>query len=78
MRIRPDEPGAKDESIHGKMLEGASKSYRSFKDYVSIQEDDTIGVVLFKGALHFLGIIFMILLSPFFLIGLTIAFAAVI
>ena len=78
MRVRPDETNHEKESLHGKMLGSAAHSYRSFKDYVSIQKDDTIGVMLFKVTLHALGLLFMLILSPFFIIGLTIAFAAVI
>jgi hypothetical protein len=78
MKVRDNESNEHEETIHGKMIDGATQSYRSFKDYVSIRKDDSLGMTIFKAGLHFLGIIFMLLLSPFFIIGLTIAFAAVI
>ena len=77
MKIRMNEDQSEQSYLHDKMLDGASQTYRSFRDYVTIQQDDSTGVMLFKLSLNLLGLVFMILLSPFFIIGLTIAFAAV-
>lgn len=53
------------------------KKYRAFKDYVAFRDDDPLWMMGYKLALRFLGILFMIILSPFVIIGLTIAFLAV-
>ena len=77
MKIRMNDNESNQAYLHDKMIDGASQTYRSFRDYVTIQQDDSMGVMLFKLSLNLLGLLFMIILSPFFIIGLTIAFAAV-
>lgn len=77
MRIRPNDSESNEAQLHTKMLDGASKTYRSFKDYVSIQEEDTIGVMLLKLGLHLVGLLFMLFLSPFFIAGMILAFIVV-
>lgn len=76
MKIRPDEiePNAKNPN---KVLDWTGKNYHAFKDYVTIGEGDSKGMVIFKGILSLLGMAFMVILSPFLIIGLLIAFAAV-
>lgn len=51
-------------------------TYRSLDERLAIQEDDGWAMVLFKIGLRVLGIIVLILLSPFLLIGLLFAFLA--
>lgn len=53
------------------------KKYRSFQDYVAFRDDDPIWMLGYKLVLRFLGILLMIILSPFLIIGLTIAILAV-
>lgn len=76
MKIRPDEikTTSNDPS---KLLDWTGKNYKSFRDYVQIREEDSKLMVIFKGMLSIFGIIVMVLLSPFLLLGLIIAFAAV-
>lgn len=57
--------------------EFTQKKYRDFKDYVAFREDDPLWMLGYKLVLRFMGIVFMIILSPFLIIGLTIAFLAV-
>ena len=52
-------------------------AYRSFEDYVRFTDNDPLWMLAYKLTLRFIGIGIMILLSPFLLIGLTIAFLAV-
>lgn len=77
MKVRMNDNESDQTYLHDKMLDGASQTYRSFRDYVTIQQDDSMGLMLFKLSLNLLGLLFMIILSPFFIIGLSIAFAAV-
>ncbi|MEZ5039094.1 MAG: hypothetical protein R2828_04355 [Saprospiraceae bacterium] len=76
MKIRSDEikPKAKNGN---KVLDWTGRNYHAFKDYVAISEGDSKGMVIFKGVLSLLGMAFMVILSPFLVIGLLIAFAAV-
>ena len=58
-------------------LQTARQTYNLFDNFVTIREDDSILAMACKLLLRLFGIFFMILLSPFLLIGLAIAFAAV-
>jgi hypothetical protein len=60
-----------------KMLEEARESYQSIERFLTIAEDDSTLVVIGKVILRIIGIFVMILLSPFLLVGLFIAFIAV-
>lgn len=60
-----------------KILEASQKSFRSFQDYVEFRDDDPLWMLGYKLFLRFVGIGVMILLSPFLVIGLLIAIAAV-
>ena len=53
------------------------KKYRSFQDYVAFRDDDPLWMLGYKLVLRFMGILLMIILSPFLVIGLTIAILAV-
>lgn len=59
------------------LLGNSRKAYRRFEDYVRFTDNDPLWMLAYKIALRFLGIAVMIVLSPFLLIGLTIAFLAV-
>ena len=65
------------ENISNDLLEKSRGAYRSFEDYVRFTDNDPIWMLAYKLTLRFIGIGIMILLSPFLLIGLTIAFLAV-
>lgn len=78
MKIRPEEKSQKDANMAGQMLDWTGQKYRNFNDYVAFREYDSLPVMAFKIILRFFGILIMLLLSPFLIIGLLIAFAAVI
>lgn len=60
-----------------KMMDGARDSYRSVEAFLEHKEDDSMLVIIGKILLRIIGIFIMILLSPFLLVGLFIAFIAV-
>ncbi len=66
-----------DKQPPGGALESARKTYNAFDNFVTIREDDSTLAMAFKLLLRLFGIFVMILLSPFLIIGLFIAFAAV-
>lgn len=76
MQENHPENNAHSEQDHD-LLENSRKAYRRFEDYVRFTDDDPLWMLTYKIALRFLGIAVMIVLSPFLLIGLTIAFLAV-
>ncbi|MFZ2897900.1 MAG: hypothetical protein WA004_04720 [Saprospiraceae bacterium] len=65
------------EDPKAKLMNDARESYQRFEDIVTIREGDSALVKIGKVSLRILGITIMIILSPFLLIGLAIAFAAV-
>ena len=77
MKIRSskDEPQAPN-SVD-QFLGYTQKSYRSFQDYVQFRENDPLWMLTYKVFLQLVGFVFMLLLSPFLIIGLLIAIAAV-
>ena len=58
-------------------MKEARQAYESFDSFVAVREEDSTLVIAGKLILCFMGIVIMIVLSPFLLIGLAIAFAAV-
>lgn len=66
-----------DNQPHADALQTARQTYNAFDNFVTIREDDSTLVMAGKLLLRFIGIFIMILLSPFLVIGLFIAFAAV-
>ena len=76
MKIRPDETSTQKKPTD-KVLDWTGKNYQSFRTYVQINENDSKLQVIFKGILSIFGLLVMLLLSPFLLLGLIIAFAAV-
>lgn len=77
MRVYPDREPNEEPAAVNKMLAATQSSYRSFSDYVAFREDDPAWMIVYKLLLRLLGVVFMIALSPFVLIGLIVAFAAV-
>jgi hypothetical protein len=67
---QPEDPKAK-------LMNDARESYQRFEDIVTVREGDSALTKIGKVSLRILGITIMIILSPFLLIGLAIAFAAV-
>jgi hypothetical protein len=70
-----DNPQSEDPKA--KLMNDARESYQRFEDIVTIREGDSALVKIGKVSLRILGITIMIILSPFLLIGLAIAFVAV-
>lgn len=58
-------------------MKDARESYQRFEDIVTVREGDSALAKIGKVSLRIVGITIMIILSPFLLIGLAIAFAAV-
>jgi hypothetical protein len=78
MRIRPDDLHPEEEpKLNEKLTAWTSQQYRGFMDYVAFREEDGIAMMAFKIILRLFGLLLMILLSPFLIIALIIAFAAV-
>ncbi len=77
MKIRSSKQSKEAPNTLDQFVGYTSKSYRSFKDYVAFREDDPLWMLSYKVFLQLLGFFLMLLLSPFLLIGLTIAIAAV-
>ncbi|MCB0556169.1 MAG: hypothetical protein KDD02_21665 [Phaeodactylibacter sp.] len=57
-------------------LDEARQTYQAVDNFLTIRDTDSTLLMAGKILLRLLGIFIMILLSPFLLIGLTIAFAA--
>lgn len=65
------------EDPKAKLMKDARESYQRFEDIVTVREGDSALAKIGKVSLRIVGITIMIILSPFLLIGLAIAFAAV-
>ena len=70
------ENAAKETSTND-LLDKSRRTYRRFEDYVHFTDDDPLWMLAYKLLLRFIGIAVMIALSPFLIIGLTIAALAV-
>ncbi len=77
MKVRLDEPAEKKQEPAHQMMDWTSRLYRSFESYVKLNDDDPIWMMACKLGFRFAGILFMLLLSPFILVGFGIAIAAV-
>ncbi len=77
MRVYPDRNEKEDPNAVDQVLDFTQGSYRKFNDYVEFRPNDPIWMLGYKLVLRFIGVLIMIALSPFLIIGLTIAFAAV-
>ena len=77
MKIRLEDLKNDQANAAERMLQWTGSKYRNFSDYVAFREGDPIGLLIFKLFLRFIGVFFMLLLSPFLILGLIIAFAAV-
>lgn len=80
MKIRPEDlekSQPKKNAAPDQMLDWAGRLYRRFDKMVSFYEDDSIMLMGFKVLMRMVGLIIMLMLSPFFILGLIIAFMAV-
>lgn len=77
MKIRSTKNQSDDPNAVDKLVGYTSKSYRSFRDYVQFREDDPLWMLAYKLFFQFVGLIIMILLSPFLLLALIIAILVV-
>ena len=66
-----------DQTPQKKLIEDAKGFYQEFERIVAVREGDGILMISAKMALRVFGILAMIVLSPFLIIGLTLAFIAV-
>ncbi|MBK6902439.1 MAG: hypothetical protein IPH04_06425 [Saprospirales bacterium] len=65
-----------DSTPQKKLMNEAQDSYRQFFHFVTVRAGDSLLVATGKITLRILGILMMIILSPFLFIGLFMAFAA--
>lgn len=77
MKIRKEDLHESPQTNGNKMLDVTSEMYRSFNEKLAFQEGDPTWLLAIKLLGRGFGILFMLFLSPFVLIGLFIAFAAV-
>jgi hypothetical protein len=77
MKIRSTKDQKEAPNAVDKFVGYTQTSYRSFQDYVAFRDDDPLWMLTYKIGLQFLGFLLMLLLSPFLILGLTIAIAAV-
>ena len=77
MRVYPNREEETDRTAVDQVLGFTKDTYSNFSHYVEFRPDDPLWVLTYKLILRFLGLILMIILSPFLVIGLTIAFMAV-
>lgn len=77
MKIRKEELRADEAFSRQDMTEWTANRYRSFNDWVAFRQGDPVWLLAGKLLMRFVGIAIMIILSPFLIIGLLVAFAAV-
>ncbi|MEQ8704145.1 MAG: hypothetical protein RIC19_09515 [Phaeodactylibacter sp.] len=70
-------PDSEAPRAHEETLDKVKSTYRTLDQRLSINEGDHLAVVVLKIGLRLLALAVMILLSPFLLIGLLVAFMAV-
>lgn len=75
MKIRPDDPQKNKTEVPSEdMLDWAGKLYQRFNRMVSLNEDDPIWMLTIKVIGRFIGMLVILALSPFFILGLILAF----
>ena len=78
MKIRKEELKKPEEpSAAGRMMGNATNAYRTLDQFFEVRDGDSLAVIVGKITARLFLIFIMILLSPFLMIGLAIAFAAV-
>lgn len=78
MKIRKEDLHTDKPQGGSELLKATSRAYRTFDDWVSFREDDPMWLLSVKLIGRLFGILIMIILAPFVIVGLIIAFAAVI
>ena len=74
MRIRSSKNNDDSAPPEDGVLSYTKTTYRKFSDYVAFRDDDPIWMLIYKLFLRLVGIVFALILSPFVLIGLVLAF----
>lgn len=74
--MEPQPPDSNSSQAHEEALDKMKSTYRSLDQRLAIGEDDHIALIILKVGLRLLAIGVLILLSPFLLIVLLIAFMA--
>lgn len=78
MKIRKEDLHDDKPQAGSELLKATSQAYRTFDDWVSFKDNDPTWLLSLKVIGRLFGILIMIILAPFVIIGLIIAFAAVI
>lgn len=74
MRVRSSKKSDKNTSDEDGVLSYTQTTYRKFSDYVAFRDDDPIWMLVYKLILRLIGVVFALILSPFVVIGLILAF----
>ena len=77
MKIRKEELHADEAQHRSEMVEWTAQRYSKFNDWVAFRENDPMWLLVGKLIARFIGIAVMIVLSPFIVVGLLLAFIAV-
>jgi|AntRauTorckE5430_2_1112549.scaffolds.fasta_scaffold149084_2 hypothetical protein len=75
--MEPQPPDSNSPQAHEEALDKMKSTYRTLDQRLAIREEDNIALIILKVGLRLLAVGVMILLSPFLLIGLLVAFMAV-
>jgi hypothetical protein len=77
IRYEPSPDQQPNDNAGVKLVGKANEAYRKWDESLALRKEDSLPILIGKVSLRFLGVILMIILSPFLVIGLMIAFAAV-
>lgn len=77
MKIRKEDLREEPKTSDNGILQTTGDAYRTFNDWVAFRENDPMWLLILKLVGRVFGILIMVILSPFIVIGLAIAFAAV-
>ena len=77
MKIRKSDLEPQAKNNNPEILNWTKERYKAFDKAVALEKEDSLFVMGFKLFLRFLGILIMLLLSPFIILGLVVAFMAV-
>ena len=77
MKIRKSDLEPQASKNNPEILNWTKERYKAFDAAVSLEKEDSLFIMGFKLFLRFLGIVIMILLSPFIILGVVVAFLAV-
>ena len=77
MKIRKSDLEPAKNAPNKEFLDWTKERYKAFDEAIAIEKEDSLWVMGVKLFFRFLGIIFVILLSPFILLGVIVASLAV-